>query len=275
MPLVITPRTTSLIPLEVDTIRMEIVREKSADQVASMLIQRGNKQVHLGEFFRVSGSAASDEMIVWEGDCSRVKLIGTHLASGTIRIEGDAGMHTGAEMTGGEILISGNAGEWLGAELHGGVIRVRGNAGHLAGAAYRGGLKGMTGGEILIDGNAGNEIGHSMRRGLIAVGAAAGDFAGVNMIAGTIVIGGETGIRYGAGMSRGSIVLLGTDSPDLLPTFRHSCDYRPTFLRVYLRHLESQQWPVPQGAIDSLYRRFNGDFLDLGKGEILARVAET
>lgn len=274
MPIVITPRATSQIPLEVDSVRMETVREQSADQVATTLIQRGNKQVHLGEFFKVAGSASGDETIVWEGDCSRVKLIGTHLASGTVRVEGDAGMHTGAEMTGGQVIVSGNAGDWLGAEMHGGTIRVRGHAGHLVGAVYRGGFKGMTGGEILIDGDAGNEIGHSMRRGLIAVGGRAGDFAGVNMIAGSIVIGGETGIRYGAGMSRGSIVLLGVDSPELLPTFRYACTYQPVFLRVYLKHLASSGWPVPDDALDSDYRRYNGDFLELGKGEILARVLD-
>ena len=274
MALVLTPRAISQIPLEVDSVRMETVREQSADQVASTLIQRGNKQVHLGEFFKVTGSAAGDETIVWQGDCSRVKLIGTHLASGTVRVEGDAGMHTGAEMTGGEVIVSGNVGDWLGAEMHGGRIHVKGNAGHLVAAVYRGGIKGMTGGEILIDGDAGNEIGHSMRRGLIAVGGRAGDFAGVNMIAGTIVIGGETGIRYGAGMSRGSIILLGTDAPDMLPTFRLACTYRPTFVRIYLRHLASAGWPVPPGCLESAYRRFSGDFLELGKGEILTRVLE-
>lgn len=274
MPLTITPRESSSIPLEVDTIRMETVREQSADQVAATQIQRGNKQVHLGEFFKVTGSAAGDETIVWQGDCSRVKLIGTHLASGTIRVEGDAGMHTGAEMTGGEVIVSGNVGDWLGAEMHGGLIRVHGNAGHLVGAVYRGGFKGMTGGEILIDGDAGNEIGHSMRRGLIAVGGKAGDFAGVNLIAGSIIIGGETGIRYGAGMKRGSIVLLGTDSPDILPTFRLACTYRPTFLRIYLRHLSAAGWPLPAESLDANYRRYNGDFLELGKGEILVRQSE-
>jgi formylmethanofuran dehydrogenase subunit C len=269
--MVLTPRTPSSIPLEVDTVRLETVREQSADQAATTLIQRGNKQVHLGEFFQVTGSAADDETIVWQGDCSKVKLIGTHLASGTIRVEGDAGMHTGAEMTGGEIIVSGNVGDWLGAEMHGGRIHVHGSAGHLVGAVYRGGFKGMTGGEILIDGDAGNEIGHSMRRGLIAIGGRAGDFAGVGLIAGSIVIGGETGIRYGAGMKRGSIVLLGADSPEMLPTFRPACTYRPMFLRIYLRHLQASGWPVPADCLESSYRRFSGDFLELGKGEILVR----
>ena len=97
----------------------------------------------------------------------------------------------------------------------------------------------------------------------------AGDAAGVSMIAGTIVIAGEPGIRYGPGMRRGSIVLLGTDSPDLLPTFRYSGTYQPTILRVLFRHLSQAGWAVPDGAAEALYHRHHGDFLELGKGEIL------
>ncbi len=272
MPLTFSLRVPSSVPLEVDTVRLETVRAQLADDVKATLIQRGNKQVAVGEFFDVSGSASDDETLVWQGDCSRVKLIGTHLSGGTIRVEGDAGMHLGAEMTGGEIIVNGNAGDWAGAEMHGGSIHVRGNAGHLAGSVYRGGRKGMTGGEILIDGDVGNEIGHAMRRGLIAVGGRAGDAAGVSMIAGTIVIAGEPGIRYGPGMRRGSIVLLGTDTPDLLPTFRYSGTYQPTILRVLLRHLSQAGWTVPDGAADALYHRHHGDFLELGKGEILMRA---
>ncbi|MGD9857899.1 MAG: formylmethanofuran dehydrogenase subunit C [Planctomycetaceae bacterium] len=272
MPLTVSLRVPSSIPLEVDAIKLETVRTQSADEVQSTLIQRGNKQVPLGEFFDVRGSASDDETLVWEGDCSKVKLIGAHLVSGTLRVEGDAGMHLGAEMSGGEIIVNGHAGDWVGAEMHGGRIHVHGNAGHLVGAVYRGGRKGMTAGEILIDGDAGNEIGHAMRRGLIAVGGRAGDAAGVAMIAGSIVIGGETGIRYGPGMKRGSIILLGGDAPDMIPTFRYSGTYQPTILRVLLRYLSNRGWTVPEGAAEAAYHRFHGDFLELGKGEILTRA---
>ncbi|MCA9074223.1 MAG: formylmethanofuran dehydrogenase subunit C [Planctomycetaceae bacterium] len=273
MPLTFTLQKPSSIPLEVDSVKLETVREQSVDGVKATLIQRGNKQVTLGEFFDVTGSAADDETLIWEGDCSKIKLIGSHLSSGTVRVEGNAGMHLGAEMTGGEIIVDGDAGDWVGAEMHGGRIQVKGNAGHLIGAVYRGGRKGMTGGEILIDGDAGNEVGHAMRRGLIAVGGRAGDAAGVAMIAGTIVIAGETGIRYGMGMKRGSIVLLGDNPPDMLPTFKHSGTYHPTIMRVLLRHLEASGWSCPVGCLDAAYHRYHGDFLELGKGEILTRVA--
>ena len=274
MALTLTLRTPSAIPLEVDSVRLEAVRTQTPADVQRTLIQRGNKQVPLGEFFDAAGSAAEDETLVWSGDCGKVKLIGSKLAGGVVRIEGNAGMHLGAEMSGGEILVEGDAADWVGAEMHGGRIRVRGNAGHLVGAVYRGGRKGMTGGEILIDGDAGNEIGHAMRRGLIAIGGRAGDFAGVGMIAGTVLLCGESGIRHGAGMKRGTVALLGTASPpDPLPTFKFACAYRPTFLRLFLRHLQQRGFAIPAGCLDAVYRRYCGDFLELGKGELLVRVA--
>ena len=174
MALTIRLREKTSIPVEVDSIRMDEVRSQSVDEVKATLVQYGNKHIPLSDFFDVEGSAADDSEIVWEGDCSHVKLIGANLASGKIRVEGNSGMHLGAEMTGGEIVVNGNSGDWVGAEMHGGRIHVRGNAGHLVGSVYRGGHRGMTGGEIIIDGDAGNEIGHAMRRGLIAVGGRSG-----------------------------------------------------------------------------------------------------
>jgi len=175
-------------------------------------------------------------------------------------------------MTGGEVVVTGNAADWVGAEMHGGRITVSGNAGHLVGAVYRGGRRGMTGGEILIHGNAGNEIGQTMRRGLIAIGGRSGDAAGFNMLAGSVLLFGETGIRPGAGMRRGTIALLGAEAvPDMLPTFRYATTYRPAFLRVYLMHLKSIGFPVPDECLDGGYRRYCGDFLEYGKGEILIR----
>lgn len=274
MPLTLTLRHPSTVPLEVDAIRLEEVRAQSPDDVLRTLIQRGNKQVPLGEFFTAAGSASDDETLVWQGDCSKVKLIGAHLSRGRVRVEGDAGMHLGAEMTGGEILCTGNAADWLGAEMKGGRITVLGNAGHLIGAAYRGGRQGMTGGEILVHGQGGNEIGHTLRRGLIAVAGNVGDAVGVGLIAGTIVVGGEAGIRHGAGMKRGTLVFLQPGpSLDVLPTFRPACLYQPVFLQLYWRRLAALGFPLPEGLAASRYRRYCGDLLELGKGELLVRVA--
>ncbi|MEX2288613.1 MAG: formylmethanofuran dehydrogenase subunit C [Planctomycetaceae bacterium] len=273
MPLVLTLTTKTSIPVEVDTLRLEDVRALPAEAVKKTLVQYGNRQVPLAEFFRVSGSAADDNELVWEGDCSHVKLIGNKLSGGRIRVEGNAGMHLGAEMTGGEITVSGNAGDWVGAEMHGGRITVKGNAGHLIGAVYRGGRKGMTSGEIIIHGDAGNEIGHTMRRGLIVVGGGAGDAIGFGMLAGSILLFGEVGIRHGANMHRGTIALFGAgEPPPMLPTFKLSSTYSPVFLRVYLRYLRTLGFGVPQEYVNAEYQRYCGDFLESGKGEILIRA---
>ncbi len=132
----------------------------------------------------------------------------------------------------------------------------------------------MTNGEILIHGSAGNEIGLTMRRGLIAVAGRVGDAAGFNMIAGSLLLFGESGIRPGAGMRRGTIGFLGDHpAPEMLPTFRRACRYEPTFLQLYLRHLRSLSFPVPEAAFNATYERWCGDLLESGKGEILVRQA--
>jgi formylmethanofuran dehydrogenase subunit C len=269
MPLALELITPIAIPLEVDSIRLEYVRQQSAGEVEHTLVQCGNRRSPIGEFCKVSGSAAEDETIVWLGDCSKVKLIGSHLNGGRVIVEGSAGMHLGAEMRNGEIVVSGDAGDWVGAEMKGGRIHIHGHAGNLVGAAYRGGRWGMTGGEILVDGNAGNEVGHSMRRGLIAVGGDIGDFAGVSMIAGTIIACGQPGLRAGSGMKRGTIALLGRQPVEILPTFKSGGKLQTPMLRMLLRHLRSLGFPLAEELQDPVVQRYWGDLLELGKGELL------
>lgn len=273
MPLKISLHTESSIPLEVDSLQLETLRSQSAAEIANIKIFRGNEELPCGEFFNISGSASEDNTVEWEGNLHKVKLIGDHLSDGTIRVEGNVGMHLGAEMTGGEIILNGNASDWVGAQMSGGRIRVHGNVGHLCGAVYRGGRKGMTGGEILIDGNAGNELGHTMRRGLIAVGGNSGDAAGVGMIAGSILIFGEPGIRNGAGMKRGTIALCNPQlTPEILPTFKRASVYEPLFLNLYFKHLKQCGFEVPEECLTTSYQRYCGDLLELGKGEIFANA---
>lgn len=275
MPLVLTLKHQTSIPIEVDTVRMETIRTQTLSEIRATKVHYGNKTPALSEFFDVDGSAAEDSEVIWVGDCSQVKLIGSRLTAGRVIVRGNAGMHAGAEMRGGEIVVEGHAADWAGAEMHGGRIRIKGDAGHLVGAVYRGGRQGMTGGEILIDGNAGNEIGNSMRRGLIVIGGSAGDALGYNLIAGTILVFRSAGIRPGAGMRRGTIGLLGSQEPPLLlPTFRSSGHCQPVFLNIYLRHLRQQGFVVPDECFTSAYERYCGDFLRQGKGEILLRSSQ-
>jgi formylmethanofuran dehydrogenase subunit C len=125
----------------------------------------------------------------------------------------------------------------------------------------------MRGGVILIDGPAGNEIGAAMRRGLIAVGGA-GDYPGVSLIAGSVFVFGPSGVRPGAGMKRGTLVFAGP-APELLRTFRFACTYEPVFLALYLQRLAAWGYKVPEALFRARWRRYPGDLVSLGKGEVL------
>lgn len=259
---------TTTIPVEAECITPDTLAGKTAAEVAALPVQHGNAVAALGDFFRVEGDAGDGEVTV-EGDCTRVKWVGAGMTKGRITVRGNVGMHLGSEMRGGEIQVYGNAGDWVGGEMRGGRIHVRGDAGHLVGAGYRGSRLGMRGGAILIEGKAGNEVGATMRRGLIAVGGNVGDFPGVSLIAGTVFLFGPGGARPGAGMKRGTVAFAGTQ-PDLLGTFRYACTYRPVFVALYLRQLEAWGFPIEDRFLGGRWRRYTGDLVGLGKGEILA-----
>jgi formylmethanofuran dehydrogenase subunit C len=55
----------------------------------------------------------------------------------------------------------------------------------------------------------------------------------------------------------------------MLPTFNFDCVYRPTFLRIYLRQLVQLGVPVTDAQINGSYKRWSGDMVELGRGEIL------
>jgi formylmethanofuran dehydrogenase subunit C len=260
-------RGTTTLPIEADCLTPDSLASKSPAQIAMLPVQYGNALAPLGDFFSIEGDSVDKELVI-EGDCGRVKRIGAGMASGRITVRGDVGMHLGAEMTGGEVHVHGRAGDWAGAEMRGGRIHVHGDAGNLVGAAYRGGQIGMRGGVILIEGKAGNEVGAHMRRGLIAVGGDVGDFVGVSMIAGGVFVFGRTGLRPGAGMKRGTLAF-GGEMPGLLPSFRYDCDYTPVFLRLYLRQLRAWDFPVHDRLNAGSWRRYSGDLIERGKGEVL------
>ena len=261
----ITLRSQPQAPVEAEIITPDKILGVPAGEIARMRITHGNQSVPLGDFFEVEGEGT--ETIILNGDLSRIKNIGAGMTKGRVTVNGDAGMHLGAGMRGGQIDVFGSAGDWAGAEMSGGKIHIRGNAGHGLGGAYRGSRHGMNRGLILVDGDAGNEAGAAMRRGVIAVAGNAGDFAGAFMIAGSLVVFGGLGIRAGAGLLRGTIVAFRT--PELLPTFRYDCSYRPTFLQLLLRDLKRQGMAIPEDCQNGSYRRYSGDFNRLGKGEIL------
>jgi len=237
----------------------------SAAEVERLELRHGNRRAAVGDLFAVSGDADGEVRIA--GDLSAVQGLGSAMSAGRLVIEGDAGAHTGAQMTGGEIVVEGDAGDWTGAAMTGGLVVVRGSAGRGLGAAYPGGRAGMRGGEIVVHGDAGSEAAAGLRRGLVAVAGRTGAHAGMRMLAGTFAALGPLGDHPGAEMRRGTIVAM--SAPRLLPTFAPACVYRPPFLTLVLRRLAALGAPIRAEHLDGSYRRYSGDALDLGRGEIL------
>lgn len=269
MPLSLQYHGHTSIPVEIEGLTPDAMREKSLAEIERFEIFHGNEKLPLADLFKISGSSA-DERFEFSGDLAGVHWIGAHMRRGSIHVEGNAGRHVGSEMSGGEIHVLGNAGDWVGGEMRNGLIYIRGRAGHLIGAAYRGSRRGMVNGTILIGGDVGNEVGHTMRRGLLAIGGKCGDFVGLNMIAGSILVFGECGIRPAAGMRRGTVGLFGP-APKLLPTFRAGCRYHPLMLQLVFRELVRLDFPVPNELFHAGYRIYHGDMVTVGRGELLVR----
>jgi formylmethanofuran dehydrogenase subunit C len=255
------------IPVETDGLTPDRLAKLSLNDVESLPICHGNRTARLGDFFKVTGDAADGEVHI-EGDCRHVTHIGAGMGGGRLTIDGFAGTHLGARMTGGTIELRGDADDWAGAEMRGGQIHVHGSAGNHAGSAYSVSRRGMRGGVLLIDGDAGNELGSAMRRGIIGVGGNCGEFAAAAVIAGTILVFGSIGRYPAAGLKRGTVMTFGPP-PQLLPTFRFDCSYRPAIMDLYLRQLRWWGFAMPDAVLRGPVRRFRGDFAALGKGDLL------
>jgi formylmethanofuran dehydrogenase subunit C len=254
--------------------------------VLKLAIQSGNRKCEIGDFYKIkieelfvaqggrpsplppSGERGAREhghiILTLIGDHSLAINVGAGLGGGSLHVVGDVGPHAGTAMTGGHLVIDGNAGDALGAEMAGGVIQVNGRAGHRIGGALPGSRRGMIGGRIIIFGDAGDEVGHKMRRGVVAVYGRAGDFAGAAMIAGTIYCLGPLGAHAGAGMIRGTIIT--ENDFALTPSFVQSCDYEPSFLKLFNEDLRLRQGKGLQ-RVESV-RCYRGDVLTGGRGEI-------
>jgi formylmethanofuran dehydrogenase subunit C len=261
------------IGVDFDGITPEALAPLSLDEVRRTTVRHGNRPTALGELFRIDGSPSD---LRWEltGDFSAVHGLGAGMTAGEIRVDGDIGRRTGAEMSGGGIEVRGSAGDWLGAGMRGGVIHLRGDGGSYVGAAIAGARRGMRGGTILIDGGAGDQIGSQMRRGLIAIKGDVGRGLGSRMLAGSIILFGRCGSHPGAGMRRGTIGLFAREAPVLLPTFRRGCRRPMEVLRLVAQRLRELNFAEEHLAgLSAEVELWHGDFLELGRGEIVVRGA--
>jgi formylmethanofuran dehydrogenase subunit C len=263
--LTLTLREPPAAPVLAEALGADRLAGLGAGEVERLELRHGNRPAAVGDLFAVEGTADGEVRIA--GDLSAVHGIGSAMGDGRLVVEGNAGAHTGARMRGGEVVVEGDAGDWAGAAMTGGVLVVRGAAGRGLGAAYPGGRAGMRGGEIVVHGDAGPEAAAGLRRGLIAVAGRTGAHAGMRMLAGTFAALGALGDHPGAEMRRGTIVAM--SAPRLLPTFAPDCVYRPPFLALVLRRLAELGAPIRDEHLGGRYRRYSGDALDLGRGEIL------
>lgn len=270
------------VALEVEKLLPTLLAEMSVDEVMSVEVQYGNKKKQTGDFFQVEivdedlppgEKPDGDTVLEFSGELGKVKRIGEALQEGSIVVNGNVGMHLGSYMAGGTITVNGNTGDWAGAHMSDGRLVINGNAGNFLGSAYWGHKLGMTGGHIIVNGNAGNMAGRLMRRGQITVLGNTGDFTASNMVAGTVLVTGEVGRRTGAEMKRGTVLLM--KEPELLPTFRFNCVYEPAFVNIITDWLEKEGVRVGHLFANKRYRRYAGDAVIRGKGEILIADLET
>lgn len=227
----------------------ELVHGLSLDEVEEIEVKHGNRDAAVADFFAISGETAEDpeeQRIVVKGDCTKIKSIGRGMTGGEVRIEGTAGLYTGAEMRGGELVVEGGVSDWCGAEKGGGDIRITGDAGAYLGGAYRGSRNGMHGGRIRVEGSVGNECGAWMSEGSIRIEGDAGPMLGIHMSGGDLHVEGDAGRYTGGAMTGGRIVVDGDVTP--MPTFSEDGE---------------------EDLGDDVYLRYLGDAAENGEGEVM------
>ncbi len=118
MPLRITLRTKTSVPLEVEGITSDVTRGKSLADIEKLEVFEGNVKARLADYFTVRGHAA-DELHEWEGDLARVHWIGAKMQSGKIRLSGNGRAHICSEMHPREITCWATSGDWVGGNCRG------------------------------------------------------------------------------------------------------------------------------------------------------------
>src|SRR5690348_4086181 len=120
MPVTLRLKQTPTVPLEAEVLSPDVLSGLSNDEIRSLTIYHGKRQLPIGEFFDVEGERSED--VVIHGAMQKVRWIGRGMSKGSITVHGTVGMHLGAYMTGGRIEVHGNASDWIGAEMKNGLI---------------------------------------------------------------------------------------------------------------------------------------------------------
>jgi formylmethanofuran dehydrogenase subunit C len=239
--------------------------QMAAADIAKIVVGTSKRALTVGDAFAVTGKPG--DRVVIEGGSNRMDFVGADLASGTVIVEGGAGICAGRNMRGGTLEVRGDVGGWLASGLSGGIVHVKGAAGSSIGGLRPGDRWGMTGGAVVVDGDAGDRTGERMRRGTIIVRGRCGADAGARMLGGTVWAEQGFGAAAGVLMRRGT--LIGPSVESMLPTFVDAGKHDLVILRVLSRYLSTNLGPLAPRALSGNVRRFLGDLATIGKGEIL------
>jgi formylmethanofuran dehydrogenase subunit C len=267
-PLVLHQRVAPEQRLDLSPLTPQRLAGKSTYEISSLALQTTRRPVCVGDIFAISDGNA--ENIVIDGGSERFDRIGEGMNSGSIAVNGDAGIRSGRGMAGGRLTINGSSGHWTASGMKGGFIEVAGNVGDRLGGPLAGEMQGIGGGVVVVHGDAGERSGDRMRRGLLIIEGNAGREAGSRMLAGTLIVGGVAGRGAGYLLRRGTLVI-GATQADLGPTFLDNGVHDLVALRLmaaYVRGTSQRAAPL----LLSPLRRFLGDMALLGKGEIFVAV---
>jgi formylmethanofuran dehydrogenase subunit C len=235
--------------------------------IERIALRPGREAVHVGDVFKVSGGPIGADDTVIIGGHGRFDEIGAGLASGSVRVEGDAGAFAGTGVKGGRLDISGSAGPFLACGQRGGLVTVQGGAGDGVGAMRDGHRYGMLGGLVHVGGDCGARTGDRMRRGTIVIRGRAGASAGSRMMGGTIIAEGGFAAGPGPLLRRGT--LIGPKVEALLPTFADCGRHDLMVMRLVQRYLAEALGELAPKLPAGPVRRLMGDLATIGKGEIL------
>ena len=103
MPLILRYLGQTSVPVEIEGLVPDRLREKSPAEIERLEIFHGNRKLPLAELFSVTGDP-SDARMEFEGNLAGVHFIGYGMTAGEIHVHGNAGRHLGGEMTGGGLL---------------------------------------------------------------------------------------------------------------------------------------------------------------------------
>jgi formylmethanofuran dehydrogenase subunit C len=268
--LIFTLKTAPDQRVDMSPLACHLLNGMAVADIAALTLQSGKRKLRVDDLFTLDGSDTQN--IVIKNNMDKLDFIGKELDGGRITVEGDAGAYLGFGMKAGEIKVSGNAGLYAACEMKKGYLEIAGNAGDFLGAALPGNKMGMKGGTILVKGNAGERAGDHMRRGNILIEGNAGDYCGSRMTAGTIAVMGQTGRYLGYAMRRGTLLLW--NQPQLSAGFNDCGAHTLAFLPILFASFKPLNSRFADTSIAfNRVRRYAGDMSEMGRGEVLVRLA--